>query len=381
MAFPGDFTDVVALKIHPAIGVARISNSDEHYVFGAPQATYKDATKHIKRQAVQFRIFAYGAGNAVLGELTAAVMSQLGISAVWRARVANRKAAFWRNVPLDSTNFVAAASASSDVNDGKLVGSIPQFAEGAAIPLGQITNDGLFIPPKGGVYRETPGTAIPPYPARSNAMVDTASDGEISVTLSGVADIPAVLPACILVAPQDFSPDVGSSPNLYRYLAKRIGVPHTAPASDPVALDRAALASCTSDFNPGYEIGLDPDRTEVPDVRDVMFPQDVRIRYKQTHGDTGAVPGQLTSGLCSPWQGDFTACVGYWAENLPPDAQLEADTSQSVLVFRRNYDDLGGTGPWLTSGDDFDRHVDRIGTVRVRNGVIVETERGPGDDF
>ncbi len=41
MAFPNDFDDVVLFKIHPAIGIARVSMNDEFYIFGSSPTTYK----------------------------------------------------------------------------------------------------------------------------------------------------------------------------------------------------------------------------------------------------------------------------------------------------------------------------------------------------
>jgi len=55
MAFPDDLSDVVVFKLHPAIGVERVDNNDDHYVFGQGPANYKSGKK-MKRQAVQFRL-------------------------------------------------------------------------------------------------------------------------------------------------------------------------------------------------------------------------------------------------------------------------------------------------------------------------------------
>ncbi len=82
MAFPDDLADVVAFKIHPAIGIARVSKNEDYFVFGTPPANYK-SNGLMKRQAVQFRIFAYGASNVGLGELTSDLMTQLGVGAIW----------------------------------------------------------------------------------------------------------------------------------------------------------------------------------------------------------------------------------------------------------------------------------------------------------
>ncbi len=107
----------------------------------------------------------------------------------------------------------------------------------------------------------------------------------------------------------------------------------------------------------------------------------MRVRPKPAPNDKGALPGQLTSGLCSPWQTDFTACVGYWSENLPRIAYLDEATNTRVSVYRKSYADQTPGAPRLRVGDDFEQHQDEIGVVRLRNAKEVETERGPGDDI
>jgi hypothetical protein len=393
MAFPNDLSDVVVFKIHPAIGVARIALNDDYYVFGIPPANYK-SNDRMKRQAVQFRIFAYGDNHVGLGELTAAEMKKLGITAVWSARVANRKIARLENTPLGGADFVIAAEASSDdANGGELTGSLPGFDEGAAIPMGQITGTGLFLPPKGGVYRKTAGEPVEPYPALSKTVADTAGDGSISVRLMQGKSELHTLPACIVIAPQDFSPDVDPSPNLLDFLKSQLNLPSGAPTGNlhnqtAQGLDDAALKSGTQSFAPGFEVCFRSGRSEVVDIKKIFYetsdplvdPREIRVRYKSIPADPGAVPGQLTSGLCSPWQGDFTACVGYWTENLPEEAYLDEDTNTTVPVFRKRYADTA-SGTELTTGDDFAKHVDEVGIVRLQNSKLVETERDPGDDI
>ena len=395
MAFPDDLSDVVVFKIHPAIGVARVSSNDDYYVFGRDPGDYKSGDL-MKRQAVQFRIFAYGDNHVGLGELTAELMGKLSVSAVWSAKVANRKIAKWRGTPLDGTDFVISAGASSDdANAGTLVGSLPTFAEGAAIPLGQITGTGLFIPPKAGVFRETAGEPVPPYPARSMTVADTTCDGSVSVRLVKDGQELPSLPACILVAPQDFAPDTNPDRNLMDFLKEKLQVPFDIRPRDihhefARTLDEAALAPATMDFQPGFEASFDSGRSEVRDIRSAFYqshhnphvdPEEIRVRYRTSPTDPGVVPGQLTSGLCSPWQGDFTACVGYWSENLPEDAYLDEDSSIPVRVFRRLFADHSPGADSLTTGDDFTNHVDQVGVVRLIDSKSVETERDPGDDI
>jgi hypothetical protein len=70
---------IVRAAIYPAIGVARVGNSQSEFFFG-PEVVhpasespgfYKDATGALKRQAVRFRIHGYDAAGEVVAELTA----------------------------------------------------------------------------------------------------------------------------------------------------------------------------------------------------------------------------------------------------------------------------------------------------------------------
>ncbi|HIO93664.1 MAG TPA: hypothetical protein EYG68_12620 [Leucothrix mucor] len=390
MAFPEDLNDVIVFKIHPAIGMARLSKNEDYYIFGEDPGNYK-SNGLIKRQAVQFRIFAYGENHVGLGELTPEMIEEHGITATWSAQVANRKIARLENTPLTGSDFVISAKASSDdENEGQLTGSIENFEEGDVIPMGQITADGIFIPPLSNVFRKKANEPVVNFPARSKSVADNTSDGSINVSLEKDGESIEVMPACIVVAPQDFSPDTEESYNLYNYL--RDMLPQTNSNSGTVhnqtakQIDEMAIRSGTADFAPGMELSLGR-RGEVMDVNDLFYQQgidenadsrEIRVRYRDSAGESGAVHGQLTSGLCSTWQGDFTACVGYWSEHLPRQAFLDENDTRSVMFFRKNYADT--MGPTLESGDDFEQSVDKMGIARVRRGRKVETERDPGDD-
>jgi len=400
MAFPDNLNDVILFKIHPAIGVARLSNNDDFYIFGNDPGPYK-SNGLIKRQAVKFKIFAYGENNVGLGELTKETMNNLGITAVWTAKVANRKVARLERTPLSRDDFVIEAEASSDdPDDGKLIGSLLTFEDGSKIPLGQITGEGIFIPPKGGVFRKSAGVEIANFPAESTEVADTTCDGSISVQLSiGGSQQIEVLPACIIVAPQDFSPDTNEDHTLNEWFKDKLNIPEggSLPAPGTIhnqmarRIDEDALRSVTADFQPGMEVSFGS-RGEVVDIRNLVYrhgedpridPREVRILYKDKKDTSGrgAVPGQLTSGLCSTWQGDFTACVGYWSEHLPDRALLDDDGQTVVRVFRKEYSDTSFSAETLETGEDFSQSVDKIGVVRWRNGRKVETERDPGDDL
>src|SRR6476659_5255186 len=65
------------IRIHPAIGVARLGNSPDKCFLGPevpgiyPDATkYRDEEFRLKRQAARFRLFAYDEHDKVIGEIT-----------------------------------------------------------------------------------------------------------------------------------------------------------------------------------------------------------------------------------------------------------------------------------------------------------------------
>ena len=163
MAFPNDLADVAAFKIHPAIGCARLASNEDFYEFfdyeekrkaGQAQSlkymSLRDGKHRIMRQAVRFRIFAYRSDGREIGELTADIMAQLGLSATWTASVANRKLNVWSQ---GATPAVEAQASATAGETKRLEGNNPWRP--GKVWLGEITGDGLFIPPMGGVYRKT----------------------------------------------------------------------------------------------------------------------------------------------------------------------------------------------------------------------------------
>ena len=218
MAFPDDLADVAAFKIHPAIGCARLANNDDYYEFfdyeekrkaGQAQSlkymTLRNGKHWIMRQAVRFRIFAYHSDGSEIGELTeddhgpARTAARRG-PRVWP--IENSMSGREEQTP------VVEAQASATAGETKRLEGDNPWRQGK-VWLGEITGNGLFIPPKGGVYRKTENNAIPPYGSHrsDNGVLDTTSDGSISVSLAGAGNIP-IVPACVIVAPQDHSPDV-----------------------------------------------------------------------------------------------------------------------------------------------------------------------------
>jgi hypothetical protein len=260
--------------------------------------------------------------------------------------------------------------------------------------MGQITATGLFIPPKSRAFRMHAGAALPGYPG-NDKFVDNSCDGLITVRLTKAGQSLDVLPACIAVCPQDYSPETSEATSLVD--KRELQISPSAPPGNlhnraAMTLDESALKSTTERFHPGVEMSFKDD-TEVVSVKTVFYlndqdprvdPRESRVRYKTSLADSGpgAVPGQLTSGLCSPWQSDYSLCIGYWTEHLPPQSYLDEATSTVVSLFRKKYSDTSLSAATLYGDPDgIDRHIDEAGVVRVQSGKMVETERKLGDDM
>ena len=100
-------TDIAYIRIHPGMGIARLGNSDTHFVGpeapgvvpdpggtggpGPDGGTFKDDQGRMKRQAQRFRIYAYNANDEVITELNSTNSEVLDIR--WHVHVRNMKAA------------------------------------------------------------------------------------------------------------------------------------------------------------------------------------------------------------------------------------------------------------------------------------------------
>lgn len=404
MAFPNDLSGVEVFKIHPAIGCARLANNEEYYEFfdyherrKAGQAetlkymSVRDGKHWMKRQAVRFRIFAYSADGGELGELTAQIMGQLGVRATWTAQVANRKLNVWSQ----GTTPVVAATASATGGEAKqLFGANPWRA--GNVWLGEIHGDGLFVPPMGGAYRITENTKIPPFGAHrsDNGILDTTSDGSVSVELAGAGDIP-VVPACVIVAPQDHSPDI--DPEDFRGFPEDTGlnldfVVETRAllgiAADGVLagagyeMDIVMMKTMNAEYSPGMEICLDggialPDPAGAFYARGEDHIHEHEIRPSYQPGKT--LHGQLTAGLCSAWQTDLTECLNYWTSTYPHHVTYASPPQTRVLARKAfaSHEPEESDPEWLNA------YIDMMDVGRSTGGTVVApagTERDANDN-
>jgi hypothetical protein len=236
---------VVEARIHPAIGVARIGNSDEFFVgpevphpVPPPPGGYRDPEGRLKRQAARFRLYGYDSAGQVVAELTAA-----NSEIVWTAHVANKKAAWYdfdaaldlpeaatlrstrRNSPVQGKDrskliidpgprSVSGKGQKSEPFDTGKFFDVPVY-------LGELQTDEegrlIFVGGKGKSESPLPGYTLVTF-ANNPGWYDDTSDGPVSATVKiGERSIP-VDSAWVLTAPPNYSPDLVTPQTMFNVI-------------------------------------------------------------------------------------------------------------------------------------------------------------------
>lgn len=232
--------EIVACKIHPAIGIARVGNSPDQFFVGpempgvcdVPAGGYKDAGEpgkgvppRIKRQAARFRIYGYDRDGNPVRELTA---SEATIA--WTVHLANKKAEWFefkgsdgehgkptappRNKkikdPKDRKKLIIDPGARTITGPGQSALFTGGQFMGIPVPLGEIRTekDGRLLV-IGGFGKSGFSDNAPPITdyANNDGWYDDVSDGPVTaqVTLKGGRQLTAP-PSWVIVGPPDFSP-------------------------------------------------------------------------------------------------------------------------------------------------------------------------------
>ncbi|NLU67006.1 LodA/GoxA family CTQ-dependent oxidase [Streptomyces sp. HNM0574] len=249
--------EIAYAKIHPAIGIARVGNSEEFFygpeVPDAPAAQpgfYKDANGAIKRQAARFRVYGYNADGKVVGEITPASDLDPGFDSgphgtiTWHVEVANKKAAWYQfHLALDTPDGQRLYDYQYGRRNQKYTGDRKQLeirpgkktikkGDGPQKFLGKINNlpedvylgelridDGpdnalLVLGGKGKSAAFKTGEPLTTF-ANNDWWYDDTSDGPVRAdVVIGGKNIP-VEPAWVVVGPPNYAPDVKSIRTLY----------------------------------------------------------------------------------------------------------------------------------------------------------------------
>jgi L-Lysine epsilon oxidase N-terminal/L-lysine epsilon oxidase C-terminal domain/von Willebrand factor type A domain len=215
---------ITAIKIHPAIGIARVGNSPDEFFIAperlweaqAPQGGFKDAACRVKRQAARFRLFAYDSSGSV-SELTEA-----DAEITWTVHLVNRKAVE-RNPTLPAGDMtIDPGSRTITGPDQRAVfdTGVITFSGAAArnVPLGEIRTDvdGRLLVLGGFGSSASPTNVSLTTFADNAGWHDDTSDGPVSahVKLTDGTEFDA-LGAWAIVAPPKFAPELDNVITLY----------------------------------------------------------------------------------------------------------------------------------------------------------------------
>ncbi|MDQ5824944.1 MAG: LodA/GoxA family CTQ-dependent oxidase [Chloroflexota bacterium] len=237
---------IVRAAIHPAIGIARVGNSETEYFIGPevpdplpePPGFYKDQQGALKRQAALFRVYGYNAAGEVVSELTTETAD---IS--WTVHVANTKAAWYQfqialDIPeapsaqpseLRNQNVADRTQLVIDPGPRSIQGaneSGDQYAfnsgtfQGVTVYLGELRTDEqgrlIFLGGKGTSANPSGGT-ITTF-ANNDGWYDDVSDGPVTATVSiGGQQVP-VDPAWVITGPPNYGTNVIALRTMYDLL-------------------------------------------------------------------------------------------------------------------------------------------------------------------
>ncbi len=276
----GRWDDVARVRIHPAIGVARVGNAgfvngqpqvpaDPADYFPGPERPFETAAPaggykrdgRVRRQAARFRLFAYDSQDRLIGELTAE-----HADITWTVELANTKAS-WKefrgpspNGPVRNAHVTGADRAKLDIRPGARTvrgpqqaavfdgGSFSDFHNGqirtvSNLCLGQIQTDeaGRLLVLAGEGKAESPWNKPILDFANNRGWCDTTADGPVNATVrlrNSDREAP-VLGAWVICTPPKFAPAMRNVITLYDTLLQRAidEGRHTPPATPSFKYD------------------------------------------------------------------------------------------------------------------------------------------------
>jgi len=194
---------IATIKIHPAIGIARVGNSPTEYFVGPekpgvhtpPPGGYRDAQGRIKRQAARFRLFGYDTKGKLIGEVTAK-----DADITWKVSLANKKAewikfqgrksitntSLRRNPTVTDRNSLIINPAPRSLSGSNQAASFDtgKFL-GVSVPLGDMRTekDGRLLVLGGFGKSASPAHMLLSEFANNDGWYDDVSDGPVTASV------------------------------------------------------------------------------------------------------------------------------------------------------------------------------------------------------
>ncbi|MEY9906195.1 hypothetical protein ABIA35_002412 [Catenulispora sp. MAP12-49] len=268
-----DAQQIVQVKIHPAIGIARVGNSPRPPFIGPESpdeppldmSEYKDEEGRIVRQAARFRLYGYDAAGKVVRELT---LGDQEVSKIeWTVHVANKKAAWYKFfIPLDIPEADKLSTDQRSLRNqretarGRLVidpkartlqiakGGGEQKAEfdggtimGVPVDLGAMSvgTDGRLLVSGGAGKSAAWDKVEPPITgvANNDGWYDDTSDGPVTASVWFDGKKVDATPAWVVVGPPHYAPGVKTVRTLYDVLEDVFATEGTQPMPAMVTYD------------------------------------------------------------------------------------------------------------------------------------------------
>ena len=282
---------ITKIRVHPAIGIARVGDSVEHFVaperYGAPPVPprdgqaggFKDAQGRVRRQAQRFRVFAYYDDHSV-HELTAQ-----DAEITWKVHVVNRKATHHNNRGVDERDqIIDPGEQSLTVGNSGWVwnpNQMRKFDQGQIrlstrgeparkVPLGdmRVEPGGQLLVCGGfGVASSFDGQAMGGM-SDNPKWYDDVSDGTVKATvkLHGQHQAIEAMGAWVVVGPPKFAPYFDTPTTLYdRILQMAVSQGRTTPRTRPSyprdvrpILQRAHIVRWVNAAGRGHHLWTEP---------------------------------------------------------------------------------------------------------------------------
>jgi hypothetical protein len=233
---------IVRYAIYPAIGIARVGNSPEHFTgpeapgeVPKPSGGFKDKAGRVKRQSARFRIYGLNKDGQAVKEITAD-----DAEITWRVHLVNSKSGWYQFInAMDLGQFAKPAAERNKTIQGedrekliidpgprtitgkKTSGKAYQFDTGEfmgkKVPLGELRTDpeGRLLVLGGfghsASYTNSPATTF----ANNDTWHDDVSDGPVRATLVIGKKTYEAEPAMVAVTPPNFGQGLYGVVTLY----------------------------------------------------------------------------------------------------------------------------------------------------------------------
>lgn len=227
-----DLAQITEVRIHPAVGIARVGNSRDAFHFApevpgrGPDGPFKDAEGAMAKQAARFRLYGYDRDGRVVREITSD-----DADIAWEIVVGNNKAAWYRvKEPLDLPNAPLVTRRNAAVGDRAMLrvtssvvtvtgaAARPKALEGSfdgtSIRLAEVLSDErgrlVVMPGAGRAYSLAGAPPVAGY-ADNDGWVDDTCDGPVVATVRiGGRTLQAEAAHVVCTSP-NYAPAVGAA--------------------------------------------------------------------------------------------------------------------------------------------------------------------------